>query len=69
MFRSSLCSGHWDKVSVDELVDFEYAKVRRYYDELGIPQNTCIEHFNGPHGISGVGTFEFLDKHLKNVHP
>jgi dienelactone hydrolase len=60
--------GHQDIVSIDELVDFEFAKVRRYYDGLGIPENVSIEHFEGPHSIHGVGTFEFLDKHLKNVH-
>lgn len=57
--------GHHDGVSLDEFVDFEYAKVRRHYAELGIPENTAIEHFNGPHTINAVGTFEFLDKFLK----
>ncbi len=59
--------GHYDGVSIDELVDFEYAKVRRHYVELGIPDKTTIEHFNGPHTINGIGTFEFLDRHIKNV--
>ena len=57
--------GHMDGVSIDELVDFEFARVRRHYDALGIPQRTRIEHFNGPHGIHGVGTFEFLDIFLR----
>lgn len=58
--------GHYDGVSIDEWVDFEYAKVRRHFAEIGLPQNTVIEHFKGPHTIHGVGSFEFLDKHLKN---
>lgn len=61
--------GHQDMVSIDELVDFEFARIRRHYDELGIPENVRIEHFVGPHSIHAVGTFEFLDNHLKNVRP
>ena len=57
--------GLYDGVSIDEWVDFEYAKVRRHFVELGISDKTTIEHFNGPHTINGVGTFEFLDKFLK----
>jgi len=56
--------GHDDGVGVDEWVAYEYAKVRRLYDRLGIGDRTAIEFFNGPHTINGVGTFEFLHKHL-----
>ena len=49
---------------VDEWVAYEYSKVRRLYDHLGIGDRTAIEFFNGPHTINGVGTFEFLHKHL-----
>ncbi len=57
--------GHNDGVGIDEWVAFEYAKVRRFYASLGIPDRTTIEFFQGPHTIHGVGTFEFLDKHLQ----
>jgi dienelactone hydrolase len=56
--------GHDDTVAPDEWVAYEYAKVRRYYTKLGIPERTAIEFFNGPHSIHGVGTFEFLRRHL-----
>jgi dienelactone hydrolase len=56
--------GHDDGVAIDEWVAYEYAKVRRLYDQLGIGDRTVIEFFNGPHTINGVGTFEFLHKHL-----
>jgi dienelactone hydrolase len=56
--------GHHDDVSPDEWVAYEYARVRRLYDYLGIPERTRIEFFNGPHTIHGVGTFEFLRQHL-----
>ena len=56
--------GHRDGVGSDELVAYEYAKVRRFYDEMGIGDRTRIEYFNGPHQIHGVGTVEFLKKHL-----
>ncbi len=56
--------GHRDGVGLDEWVDYEYAKVRRLYDTLQIGGRTEIEHFDGPHTIHGVGTFEFLRNHL-----
>jgi hypothetical protein len=57
--------GHDDPVGVDEWVAHEYAKVRRFYDKMGIGDRTAIEFFNGPHTIHGVGTFEFLRRHLR----
>jgi len=57
--------GHEDGVAPDEWVAYEYAKVRRFYTRLGIPDRTEIEFFNGPHTIHGVGTFAFLRRHLK----
>lgn len=57
--------GHQDGVGRDEWVAGEYARVRRLYAMLGIPERTEIEFFNGPHKIHGVGTYEFLHKHLK----
>jgi len=56
--------GHTDGVGTDEWVSYEYAKVRRLYTRLGIPDRTTIEYFDGPHTINGVGTFEFLHRHL-----
>ena len=56
--------GHRDGVGIDEWVAFEYAKVKRFYDEMGIGDRTEFEYFNGPHMIHGVGTVEFLRKHL-----
>jgi len=57
--------GHNDGVSIDEWVAYEYAKVRRLYTKLGIPDKSEIEYFMGPHEINGRGTFLFLQKHLK----
>ena len=57
--------GHDDGVGIDEWVAYEYAKVRRFYDQLQIGERTTIEYFDGPHTIHGKGTFEFLQKHLK----
>ena len=56
--------GHGDGVAPDEWVAWEYAKVRRHYDLLGIGEATEIEFFNGPHTINGQGTYRFLEKHL-----
>ena len=57
--------GHDDGVGVDEWVAYEYAKVRRLYAKLKIPERTAIEFFPGVHEIHGQGTFEFLDRHLR----
>src|SRR5262249_930661 len=57
--------GHNDGVALDEWVASEYARVRRFYDQLGIGDRTEIEIFNGPHTINGMGTFAFLRRHLK----
>jgi dienelactone hydrolase len=57
--------GHRDGVGIDEYVAHEYAKVRRHYADLGLPSSTRIEFFAGGHEIHGIGTFAFLDRHLK----
>jgi dienelactone hydrolase len=57
--------GHDDGVGTDEWVAYEFAKVRRHYDSLGLPGPRRIEYFNGGHMIHGEGTFEFLDRHLR----
>ncbi|MBK8500945.1 MAG: dienelactone hydrolase family protein [Saprospiraceae bacterium] len=58
--------GHFDGVAPDETVAYEYAKIRNLYSaQLGIGDRTEIEWFVGPHTINGIGTFKFLDKHLK----
>jgi len=56
--------GHDDGCGTDEMVNYEYAKVRRLYDKLGLGDRTTIEHFDGPHTIHGVGTFQFLKDKL-----
>jgi hypothetical protein len=56
--------GHRDGVAPDEWVAYEYARVRRFYDERGLGEKTAIEFFHGPHEIHGEGTFEFLRSHL-----
>jgi dienelactone hydrolase len=56
--------GHDDGVGIDEWIAYEYAKVRRLYSRLGIPDRTAIEFFPGGHEIHLQGTAEFLQKHL-----
>jgi hypothetical protein len=56
--------GHADTVGLDEYVAFEYAKVRRLYARLGIPDRTAIEFFDGVHEIHGKETIAFLHRHL-----
>ena len=56
--------GHDDGVADDETVAYEFAKVRRRYDKLGIGDRCDIEWFNGPHTINENGTYAFLHQHL-----
>jgi dienelactone hydrolase len=59
--------GHDDGVGLDEWVAYEYARLRRLYARLKLPQRTAIEFFSGGHMINGQGTFAFLDRHLKGA--
>jgi dienelactone hydrolase len=62
--------GHFDGVGLDEYVAFEFAKVFHRYDaKLGIGDRCELEWFTGPHTIHGVGTYDFLHKHLKWPKP
>jgi cephalosporin-C deacetylase-like acetyl esterase len=61
--------GHHDGVAPDEWVAAEFARVRRFYTRLGIPERAEIEYFNGPHTIHGQGTFRFLHRHLNWPEP
>ena len=62
--------GHFDGVAPDEWVGFEFAKVLHLYQaRLGIGDRAELEWFVGPHEIHGVGTFEFLRKHLDWPQP
>ena len=57
--------GHFDGVAPDEMVGYEFAKVRHLYSaRLGLADRVEIEWFVGPHTINGKGTFSFLHKHL-----
>jgi len=57
--------GHRDGVGLDEYVAFEYARVRRFFVEIGLGERTELEFFAGGHEIHGQGTFRFLDRNLK----
>jgi dienelactone hydrolase len=58
--------GHDDGVGIDEMVDYEYAKIRYLYaNKLKLADRTEIEHQPGGHRIFEKGTYEFLGKHLK----
>jgi dienelactone hydrolase len=61
--------GHNDGVAIDEWVAYEYAKVNRLYNKLGLPDRTAIEYFDGPHTINGRGTYRFLHHHLNWPEP
>jgi dienelactone hydrolase len=57
--------GHDDVVSSDETIGWEFAKIRYLYEaKLKIADRTEIEWFDGPHTIHGVGTYDFLHRHL-----
>ena len=61
--------GHEDGVAPDEWVAHEFAVVRRLYVQLGIPDRTEIEFFDGGHQINAEATFRFLHRHLNWPEP
>ncbi|WP_417731783.1 dienelactone hydrolase family protein [Rosistilla oblonga] len=59
--------GHYDGVGPDDRVAKEFAKARFLYAaRLKLPERCEIEWFDGPHMINAVGSFEFLDRHLRS---
>jgi hypothetical protein len=57
--------GHDDGVGIDEMVAYEFAKVRYLYENrLKLPNASELEFFVGGHVINGKGTFDFLKRHL-----
>jgi dienelactone hydrolase len=56
--------GHKDGVGTDELIGYEFAKVKRTYDFLNLSDRVEIAYFNDGHRIDGAGTFPFLARHL-----
>jgi dienelactone hydrolase len=57
--------GHDDGVGTDEMVAYEFAKVRYLYaNRLKLADRTAIEWFVGGHQINAKETFEFLKKKL-----
>lgn len=57
--------GHDDGVGTDEMVSYEYARVRYLYaNRLKLPERTAIDYQVGGHQIFLKGTMEFLEKHL-----
>ncbi|MEX2567122.1 MAG: prolyl oligopeptidase family serine peptidase [Cyclobacteriaceae bacterium] len=57
--------GHLDNFKTDPWVNYEFAKVRRHYDFIGLSERVQFEYFMGGHRINGEGTFGFLDRYLK----
>ena len=57
--------GHFDGVGPDDWIGYEFGKVKRTYDLLGVGDKTGIAYFNRGHEIDGTETFAFLAKHLK----
>ncbi len=57
--------GHDDGVGIDEMVAYEFAKVRYLYaNRLRLPERTTIEWFVGGHQINAKETFTFLKQKL-----
>lgn len=57
--------GYFDGIGSTDWVNYEFGKVRRYYDLHGWQDRLDKEFFPGPHQIHGVCTSAFLKKHLQ----
>lgn len=56
--------GHDDGVGIDEMVSWEFARVRRQFTRWKIPANAEITYFSGGHEVRGGPCYDFLDRHL-----
>ena len=56
--------GHSDAVAWDEFVGYEYARVRRLYARLKMPDRTMIHWFDGGHEIDVDSCVAFFDRFL-----
>jgi hypothetical protein len=54
-----------DGIAPESWVAYEFAKVRRLYDQPGIGDRTAVEFFVGGHEVNGKGTFDFLHRHAR----
>jgi hypothetical protein len=57
-------SGYVDGVAVHEWTAYEFAKVQRVYDILGVSHRTKLGFHVGGHEVHGDTVFPFLHKHL-----
>lgn len=62
-------NGYLDLVMPVEWASAEYAKLKKAYFYLGIPDRIEMEYFDGPHRIDGVATVKFLHRHLDWPEP
>ena len=62
-------NGYLDLVMPVEWASAEYAKLRKVYFYLGIPERTELAYFDGPHRVDGVATVRFLHRHLDWPEP
>ena len=53
----------------DEWVTYEFARMRRLYEQLKIPERTEIEYFNGPSTINFQAMYAFLHRPLNWPEP
>jgi hypothetical protein len=56
--------GHRDGVGSDEFVLAEFARLRRFYDEMGLAERLGLAFFNGPHRIDGEEALGFFKRWL-----
>jgi dienelactone hydrolase len=61
--------GREDPVAPDAWVAAEFARVQLFYRKLGVPERAQIEFFGGGHRTNGVGSFQFLHRHLDWPEP
>ncbi len=61
--------GRQDRIAPPEWVEYEYAKVKGYYESKGKGDITELDLYEGGHIINGTKSYPFLQKHLKLAEP
>lgn len=59
--------GDRDPLLTPEVVDAEFAKLRRVYEVAGAPENLVLDRFPGQHEWHGTVAYGWLDRHLQHT--
>src|SRR4029078_6416487 len=61
--------GEQDSITTPQWTPRAWQQVSAIRDHLGLADRIALAHFDGPHEIHGIQTFDFLDRFLRPERP